>query len=145
MKMKDVLYVPGLKKNLLSISSLLKKGFKVDFIDGEVIMWHIGKHLEDASAIETEEGGLYKLKVHLEVSLIHDTTSLCELWHRRIAHINYKALPHVSEVVTGIPNLNIDHEGICKGCAKGNDITNLFPKSDINSEGILELIHSYVC
>jgi hypothetical protein len=33
--MKDVLYVPGLMKNLLSISTLYKKGFRVSFIDGE--------------------------------------------------------------------------------------------------------------
>ena len=39
MKMKEVLYVPGLKKNLLSISNLDKKGFIVSFVDGEVIMW----------------------------------------------------------------------------------------------------------
>ena len=32
MKMKGVLYVPGLKKNLLSISSLDKKGFRVAFV-----------------------------------------------------------------------------------------------------------------
>jgi hypothetical protein len=38
MKMKDVLYVPGLKKNVLSISTLEKKGFRVSFIDGEVLM-----------------------------------------------------------------------------------------------------------
>ena len=34
MKMKEVLYVPGLKKNLLSISTLDKKGYMVAFIDG---------------------------------------------------------------------------------------------------------------
>ena len=34
MKMKEVLYVPGLKKNLLSISTLDKKGYRVSFIDG---------------------------------------------------------------------------------------------------------------
>jgi hypothetical protein len=39
MKMEDVLYVPGLTKKLLSISALDKKGFKVSFIDGEVLMW----------------------------------------------------------------------------------------------------------
>ena len=39
MKMKDVLYVLGLKKNILFISALDKKGFKVAFVDGEVIMW----------------------------------------------------------------------------------------------------------
>ena len=39
MKMKDVLFVPGLKKNLLSISTLDTKGMRVAFIDGQVIMW----------------------------------------------------------------------------------------------------------
>ena len=39
MKMKEVLYVSGLKNNLVSISSLDKKGYKVAFIDGQVLMW----------------------------------------------------------------------------------------------------------
>jgi hypothetical protein len=43
-----------------------------------------------------EEGGLYKLKGHSDVALTHSTESPCELWHRRLAHINYKALPYVS-------------------------------------------------
>jgi hypothetical protein len=34
MKMKDILYVPSLTKNLLSISALEKNGFRVPFIDG---------------------------------------------------------------------------------------------------------------
>ena len=38
MKMKEVLYVPGLKKNLLSISVLDNKGYMVAFIDGQVLM-----------------------------------------------------------------------------------------------------------
>ena len=46
MKMKEVLYVPGLKKNLLSISALDKKGYRVFFIDGQVLMWSKGKTLE---------------------------------------------------------------------------------------------------
>ena len=32
LKMKDVLYVPGLKKNLLSISALDAKGMRVAFV-----------------------------------------------------------------------------------------------------------------
>ena len=38
MKMKDVLYVPKLKKKLLFISVLDKRGFRVAFIDGKVLM-----------------------------------------------------------------------------------------------------------
>ena len=54
MKMKDVLYVPGLKKNLLSISTLDKKGFRVVFLDGEVLMWTKGKNINDAIVIGVE-------------------------------------------------------------------------------------------
>ena len=39
MKMKNVLFVPGLKKNLLSISALDAKGMRVSFVDGQVLMW----------------------------------------------------------------------------------------------------------
>jgi hypothetical protein len=46
MKMKSILYVPGLTKNLLSISALEKKGFRVAFIDGEVLMWAKGETIK---------------------------------------------------------------------------------------------------
>ena len=55
MKMKDVLYVPGLTKNLLSISALEKKGFRFSFIDGEVIMWAKGETLNEAIIIEVKK------------------------------------------------------------------------------------------
>ena len=128
--MKEVLFVPGLKKNLLSISALDKKGYRVAFIDGQVLMWPKGKSIEDVVVISEEEGGLYKLKGHLETALVHETTNPSELWHRRLAHINYKALPHVNKVVTGLPDMKINHEGIYKGCVKGKNIKNPFLKSE---------------
>ena len=86
--MKEILYVPGLKKNLLSILALDKKGYRVPFIDGQVIMWSKGEILEYVVVIGEEEGGLYKIKKYLETTLIYETTSSSELWHRRLAHIN---------------------------------------------------------
>ena len=73
MKMQDVLLVPGLKKNLLSISALDAKGMRFAFIDGKLIMWPKGKTINDAIVIGEHEGGLYKLKGHPEQALIHET------------------------------------------------------------------------
>jgi hypothetical protein len=145
MKMKNVLYVPSLTKNLLSISALEKKGFRVAFIDGEVLMWPKGKTMEETIVIGKDEGGLYKLKGHSEATLTHSIENSCELWHRRLAHINYKALPYVSKAVTGLPEFKVDHEGVCNGCAQGKNIKNLFSKRDSKAEGVLELIQSDVC
>ena len=51
----------------------------------------------------------------------------------------------MNKVVTSLPNLNIDHEGTCKGCEKGKNIKNPFPKSETKTKGTLKLIHSNVC
>ena len=57
--MKDVLYVPRLKKNIISILILDVKGFKVAFVDGQVLMWPRGKNFDDVVVIGEKEGGLH--------------------------------------------------------------------------------------
>ena len=49
------------------------------------------------------------------------------------------------KVVTCLLDLRIDHEGTCKGCARGNNIKNPFMKSERMTLGIFKLIHSDVC
>ena len=49
-KMKDVLFVPGLKKNLISISALDAKGMRVAFVDGQLLMWLKGKTIDNHSS-----------------------------------------------------------------------------------------------
>ena len=49
LRLQDVLYVPDLKKNLVSISAMEDKGFKVAFIDGKVCIWK--KSLKEALTI----------------------------------------------------------------------------------------------
>ena len=141
MKLKDALYVPGLKKNLLSISALDKKGFIFSFVDGKVLTWTKGKTIDDAMEIGVK-GGLYKLKGNTDSSLETNTINPCELWNRRLAHVYYKALLIVSKVVTGLPEIQIEHEGVCKGCAQRKNTKNPFPKRDSKAKWILNIIHS---
>jgi hypothetical protein len=107
-------------------------------------MWAKGETLNEAIIIGSEKNGLYKLKDHSEAAMTHAIENLCELWHIRLAHINYKVLPYICKAVTGLPELKGDHEGVCNGCAQGKNIKNPFPKRD-NKAGVLELIHSDVC
>jgi hypothetical protein len=87
---------------------------------------------------------LYKLTIKLVQALLHDTIRLSELWHRRHAHIHYRALPTLGKMVTGLPKIQIQHKGVCKGCALGKNFKGSFPSSDIKYKEILELIHSDV-
>ena len=136
----DVLFVPGLKKNILSISALDAKGMMVAFVDGQVLMWPRGKTIDDAIVIGEQEGGLYKLKVHLEQALVHDTVDPNELWHRRLAHVHYRSLPLASKVVEGIPKIQAKHEGVYKGCVKGKNTKKTFPSRESKAKAIFEII-----
>ena len=73
--------------------SINAKGMRVAFIDGQVIMWPKGKTIDDAVVIGEQEGGLYKFKGHPEQALIHDIVEPNEIWHKKLAHVHYRALP----------------------------------------------------
>jgi hypothetical protein len=40
LQLSEVLYVPGMKRNLVSVSALEDKGYKVTFSEGKVLAWH---------------------------------------------------------------------------------------------------------
>lgn len=68
-----------------------------------------------------------------------------ELWHKRLAHIHYIVLSIVRKLVSSLPEIKENMEGVCEGNAKGNNVKNLFPSSDNKAKGILGIIHSDVC
>ena len=108
-------------------------------------MWTKGKTIDDAVEIGVEEGGLYKLKGHTNSALTTSTINPSELWHRRLAHVHYKAIPIVSKVVTGLQEIQVKHERVSKGFAQGKNTKNTFPKSNRKAKGILDSIHLDIC
>ena len=71
-----------------------------------------------------------------------NTVDPSELWHRRLAHVHYRALPLASK---GISEIQAKHDGVCKGCVKGKNTKKTFPSSESKAKGILEIIHFDVC
>ena len=118
---------------------------RVSFVDGQVLMWPKGKTIDDVAMIGKQEGGLYKLKGQQEQALVHDSVEPNELWHRRLAHVHYKALLIASKADEGLPKIQEKHEGVYNGCAKGKNTKKTFPSSERKEKGTLEIIHSDVC
>eukprot|EP00253_Pinus_taeda_P035358 PITA_35358 len=126
--LQEVLYVPDLKKNLVSISAMEDKGFKVAFIDGKVCVWK--RNLKDSFTLGLRVDSLYQVGGSPLGAMSCDTSLQSELWHRRFAHLHYKALPAVRQMVTGIPEFKVEHEGVCPGCAEGKLTRGPFPSSN---------------
>ena len=106
------MYVPSIKKNILSVSALEDKGFRVTFMEGKALLWHKDSNLSSALVIGVREGGLYKLLDHPIQALVHKTNNLCELWHRKFGHLHYGALPGLQNIVTGMPDFHNEHDGV---------------------------------
>lgn len=143
--MSDILFVSGLKKNLLSILALEDKGFKVAFVDGQVLVWPKDSNMDSAGVIGVREGGLYKLTSRPVQALVHDSINICMLWHRRFAHLHCKDLPSLRKMVTSLPEIQVEHDGVCRECALGKNTKGSFLSSDSGSKGVLDLVHSNVC
>jgi hypothetical protein len=57
----DVLFVPGMKKNLISVSTLRDRGFEVSFRGTEVLIYPRGCSIDSGQVIGVREGDLYRL------------------------------------------------------------------------------------
>ena len=102
-------------------------------------------NIKNVISIGVREGILYKLCNSTNLALSHETRKSNEIWHRRLGHLNFRALPSIEKIIKGLPNLKPKHEGICKGCAFGKNPQTLFNYGEQKSKSILELIHIDLC
>jgi hypothetical protein len=61
MLLRDVLYVPRLKKNLVSVSTIEDRGHELLFRDGQVLLYPKGSPVTSAKVIGIRHEKLYKL------------------------------------------------------------------------------------
>ena len=113
--MEEILYVPGLKKNLISVAVLENKGYTVAFSKGKALMWSYNKNMSSTIVIGIQEGGLYKVSRQVVQALAHEMINPCELWHRRFGHLNYDAFPGLQNMVTGMPMFYFQHDSVWHG------------------------------
>jgi len=128
--LNNILYVPGLKKNLHSISYLEDKGEIITFVDGKALVWGKKYSIDKARVIGVREGSIYWVITPSPQALVHMEISPIELWHRRYGHIHYRVIPTLSQLVHGIHDMKLDHEGVCKGFSLGKHTGNPFHHSE---------------
>ena len=102
----NVKYVPGLKKNLVSITLLEDKGYDVVFSKGKVFLRHIGTR--QTKRIRIRVKNLYKLEVDDCVSLsskaeLVQRQDVGELWDRILGHLHHEALKIMQHISIILP------------------------------------------
>lgn len=141
----DVLHVPGLGMNLISVFVLPDKGYNVLFRGAHVLIKH--KDWKSPIAIGFRSDLLYRLQFDTPKALMSSSNprDLGEIWHRRMDHIHHRALKLLHETVTGVPEVSTENDDVCKGCVLGKFAKASFPRSETQSEGVPDLVHSDIC
>jgi hypothetical protein len=75
----EILYVPRLKKNRISVAVLQSKGYSIAFTKGKDLMWPSNVDLSSTMTIGTCESGIYKIISQFVQALAHDMINPYEL------------------------------------------------------------------
>ena len=127
-------------------STIEDQGLGVSFIDGHVHMFPKTVGPSASVAIGARCGKLYRPLFQPQRALAHSSSSeLCELWHRRMAHLHHPALGLLRHMVTSLPEFSTGQSPVCRGCALGKYTKTVFSSSDSRLAGTLDLIHSDLC
>ncbi len=86
-KAKDVLFVDGLKHNLLSVSQMCDKGCEVLFTDKDCKIRNVSSGKLVAKGVRTENN-VYILKEEREECYLSKYDESW-LWHRRLGHLHF--------------------------------------------------------
>ena len=112
----DVLYVDGLRVNLLSISQICDQDFMVLFSKGKcLVMDEFGNKF--ISGVRTLDN-CYGLDPNADMVCNSIRLPNEDLWHQRMGHASYKHLSIVfkHELVLGIPKLSRVSNVVCGPC-----------------------------
>lgn len=137
----NVLYIPKLTTNLLSVSQLIAKGNKVSFKKDVCLIYN---QVNELIGIANLTNGVYKLQIQRSESALLAMTK----WHRRLGHVNSKSLEKMKEgAVEGVTfdkkaDIRIQN---CEVCCEGKQARFPFPSANHRSDIPLEVVHSDLC
>ena len=144
-KLRDVLYVPELRKNLVSGGLLNQFGFKLVFESDKFVLSKNGMFVGKGYALN----GMFKLNVMVTNKMNNESSSSAYLlecsnvWHGRLGHVNYNSIKRLIKLEY-IPKLNIDSNHKCPTCVEAKQTRLSFQTIKRNTEP-LDLIHTDVC
>ncbi|KAG7300019.1 hypothetical protein JYU34_017061 [Plutella xylostella] len=143
-QVKDVLYVPDLATNLLSVSKIIESGCTVKFNEKGCIIRNSNGEI---AATADRVNGTYRLNTNLHQALSSVTSKGdCNfLWHQRMGHINYNDLDKLQICAEGMKLSTQKEDAACTSCLEGKQTRQPFNHGGSRASELLELVHSDVC
>ncbi|KAL4379963.1 hypothetical protein GQ457_02G041430 [Hibiscus cannabinus] len=137
----DVLYVPGIDQNLLSVGQLVENGFKVKFMEKTCVI----ENATGQKMFEVEmKGRSFSLNpMQEEQSTFLAKESTIMMWHKRLGHYHHQGIVKMKSksMALDLPEFD-DRIMTCKACQFGKQNRKSFPKTTWRTTCKLQLIHT---
>ena len=136
----DVLYVPDIDQNLLSVGQLIEKGFKVSFENQHCLIFDIAGR--EMLRVQMRGKSLSFDPIEEEQVAYFTQASPTKLWHKRLGHCHIQIMLNMKKKhMTRGPPVFSDHLPNCNACQFGKQNRMPFPKSTWRASQELQLIH----
>ena len=139
----DVLHVPGLQCNFVSVGKAADRGATVSFGDSDAVIRRSGKIVFKANKV----GDLYLHETHTDALYFSCVTAEnAYKWHDRNGHLNPASMKQLvsKEMVRGM-QLQVPEKFECVVCMKCKATRKPFTTSESRAAELLETIHSDLC
>ncbi|KAK0573237.1 hypothetical protein LWI29_004709 [Acer saccharum] len=132
LELNDIVYIPSIRRNLISVSILDRAGYAFRFGNGKVFIYYNNVHIGSGTLCD----GLYMIDLHPNIgqsfssSTVHAVNNVVGskhgridenspiLWHRRLGHISRQRIERL--IKDGILHkLDFSDFGTCVDCVKG--------------------------
>lgn len=143
--LKNVLYVPKLRRNLFSEGVVTRQGYKIVKKNRDALIY---KDNEIVLCASLQSNNLYELKMKTLQNPVCNVVQKLDLrtWHERLGHLNVKEIQKMckNNVITGVDLSDCD-KFVCEGCAYGKHARQPFKKSSRGPQQPGDVVYSDVC
>ncbi|CAI5937598.1 unnamed protein product [Closterium sp. NIES-64] len=144
----NVLHVPGVKVNLLSVPQLAKKGVIATINGAKMNLFWKGEQFAQGVL----NGDIYQLKTYSRAAssnVAQGSKATLKAWHNRLAHANYDSVKELAKkgLAKGVDVIAGDDEkGVCAACVEGKMARKPFgSRTSPLAKNPLALVHMDVC
>ncbi|KAI5342232.1 hypothetical protein L3X38_010107 [Prunus dulcis] len=146
---QEVMLVPGLEENLLSVGQMMEHGYYLVF-GGNMVNVYDDQSLGNLIVrVQMTNNRCFPLTMMPanELALRASVSHCLQTWHKRLGHLNERSLKLLENqgMVHGLPHLE-QVSVVCEGCMLGKQHRDSFPlESTWRASHPLELVHTDIC
>lgn len=143
-QVRNVLFIPELSVNLLSVSQLTKNGCKVEFTNMGCNIYNANNTLIATANLINNMYKLNTVTMRAYAVLSESKTDLMT-WHKRMGHLNLADVKRLESCAEGITITNKEVDTVCIPCCEAKQTRLPFPHSGSRAKALLEIVHTDLC